>query len=118
MFSDTLTITVDAVDKSLVRINQDGYGSEYLLREDTGEFSLRIRSSSYVRGNGVKVSRHNAEFIHTLYGSDGNPPIIRKTYIIFEDDKGDTLASAKAVVNGFVGFLTDANVEKMLNWES
>lgn len=120
MFSDTLAITVDGVEKSLTRINQDAYASEYLLREDTGEFSLRIRNTSYVRkATAVKVDRHNVELVHTVYGIEASDPaIVRKVYIIFENDRGDPLADAEANTTGLVTFLTEANILKMLNWES
>nr|UJQ85123.1 MAG: hypothetical protein 2 [Leviviridae sp.] len=120
MFTDTLTISINAVDKTLTRINQDGYSSEYRLREDTGEYSLRIRHSSYVRaGSSIKVDRHNVELIHTVYGTEaGAPNVVRKTYTVFENDAGDSLADAENLVSGCVAFLTEANIAKMLNWES
>lgn len=120
MFSDSLVVTINSVDKTLTRINQDGYSSEYLLREDTGEFSLRIRNTSYVRnGTSIKVDRHNVELVHTVYGATtADPNIVRKAYIVFENDRGDALADAEDFTAGLVGFLTDANIGKMLNWES
>jgi len=120
MFSDTLVVTVNTVDKTLVRINQDAYASEYLLREDTGEFSLRLRNTSYTRaGTGVKVDRHNVELVHTVYGAAvGDPPVIRKAYIVFENDRGDPLADAEDFTFGLVSFLTEVNIGKLLNWES
>lgn len=48
MFADPQTLTVNAVAKALVRINQDQYSSEYLLRSSTDEFRLKIRNSSYL----------------------------------------------------------------------
>lgn len=37
-FGATITITVNGVAKALNRINQDGYTSEYYLREATMEW--------------------------------------------------------------------------------
>ena len=45
MFTDTLTVTINAVAKVMVRVNQDGYSSEYRLKETDGEFRLRDRKS-------------------------------------------------------------------------
>lgn len=119
MFSDTLTVTINGAAKALVRINQDGYSSEYLLREDTGEFSLRLRNTSYVRkGDSVKVDRHNVELIHTIYGAEPGSTITRKAYLVFENDRGDPLADFEDFVTGMIGFVIPANVSKLLNWES
>ena len=121
MFTDTLTITINAVAKVLNRINQDGYSSEYFLREADGEFRLRLRNSSYVdkaRG-GKKVNRHNVELVHSLYPvAPAIYPTIRKDYAVIEDDTGDVIATAAKTAAGTFAFLTEANVTKLLNFES
>jgi hypothetical protein len=121
MFADPLNITVNAVVKPLIRINQDGYSSEYLLKEADGEFALRIRNSSFLdktRG-GKKVDRHNVELIHTLYPvAPAIYPIIRKSYIVFQFDNGDLLATMAKEIAALSAFVTEANATKMLNFES
>jgi hypothetical protein len=121
MFSDPVTVTINAVAKNLIRINQDGYSSEYLLREATGEYRLRIRNSSYndkARG-GRKVDRHNVELIHTIFAvAPAVYPTIRKDYAVFEMDVGDDAALMAKTVAGLSGFITEANATKMLNFES
>lgn len=120
MFSDTITVTINSVAKNLVRINQDGYSSEYLLKETDGEFRLRLRNTSYTdKARSVKVDRHNVELVHTVYPvPPATRPTVRKSYIVFENDNGDLLANAMYFVSGEVAFLTDANITKLLNWES
>lgn len=120
MFSDPSTVTINAVGKNLIRINQDGYSSEYLLKETTGEFSLRLRNSSYTsKDRAVKVDRHNAELIHTIYGAtSADPPTIRKAYMVFENDQGDDASEFEDFVTGLVDFLTAANITKLIGWES
>lgn len=121
MFTDTLTVTINAVAKVMVRVNQDGYSSEYRLKETDGEFRLRLRNSTYVdKARGSKaVNRHNVELIHTLYPvAPAIYPTIRKTYTVFEDDAGDTLATCAKEVVGLLAFQTEANVTKLQNWES
>lgn len=121
MFSDTITLSINAVNKSLVRINQDSYSSEYLLKELDGEYRLRLRNSSYTdkaRG-GVKIDRHNAELIHTIYAvAPATQPVIRKVYTVFENQNGDALVDNAKRVVGLGAFLTEANVTKLLNFES
>jgi hypothetical protein len=121
MFADTVTVTINSVAKVMVRVNQDGYSSEYRLKETDGEFRLRLRNSSYVdKSRGSKtVNRHNAELVHTLYPvAPAVYPTVRKTYAVFEDDLGDTLATVAKEVVGTLAFLTEANVTKLENWES
>jgi hypothetical protein len=121
MFADPLTITVNAVAKNLIRINQDGYSSEYLLKETTGEWRLRIRNTSRAdkaRGNKV-VDRHNVELVHTLYPvAPAIYPTIRKDYRVFEMDVGDDAAYEAKIVAGLSAFITEANAAKMINFES
>lgn len=122
MFSETITITVNAQAKVLTRVNQDSYSSEYRLKETTGEFSLRIRNTAYLdrtRNGGVNVDRHNVELIHTVYPvAPATIPIVRKSYLVFENDKPDALTDVSNFVVGFGGFITATNVTKMANWES
>nr|UJQ85108.1 MAG: hypothetical protein 2 [Leviviridae sp.]UJQ85218.1 MAG: hypothetical protein 2 [Leviviridae sp.] len=121
MFADPTVITINAVAKNLIRINQDGYASEYLLRETTGEYRLRIRNSSYAdkaRG-GKKVDRHNVELVHTVYPvAPAVFPTIRKDYHVFEMDVGDDSAIMAKTVAALSAFVTEANATKMLNFES
>jgi hypothetical protein len=121
MFSDPLTVTINAVAKNLIRINQDGYSSEYLLKEATGEYRLKLRNSSYTdktRG-GKKVDRHNVELTYTIYPvSPAVYPTIRKNYHVFEMDVGDDSALEAKLVAGLSAFMTEANAVKLLNFES
>lgn len=120
MFSDTITITINAVPKILVRVNQDQYSSEYLLKSATDCFRLRLRNTSYTdktRG-GQKVDRHTAELIQEVFAVAPAPSLIRKTYTVFENDTNDTVVDPAKFVVGKLAFLTEANVTKLLNWES
>lgn len=120
MFSDTLVVTINAVAKNLVRINQDRYSSEYFLREATGEFSMKIRNSTYIeKSRKVSVDRHNIELIHTVYPVAPNLiNTVRKAYVVFENDRGDTIVDPVKLTVGLLAFNTEANLTKMANRES
>lgn len=119
MFADTLTLTVNSVAKNLIRINQDGYSSEYRLKEATGEYSLNIRNTGYTDKKRGEVSRHNVEFVQTVYPvAPATTPTVRKAYLVFEDSKGDTIIDPVKVTAALVAFLTEANLTKLVNWES
>jgi hypothetical protein len=121
MFSDTITITINAVAKVLNRVNQDSYGSEYYLRDANGSFRLKLRNTSYTdktRG-GVKIDRHNIELVETVFAVA--PAVIntvRKYYSVLENDQADSIVSSAKFAAGVTGFQTEANFTKLLNWES
>lgn len=116
-FSDPQVVTINAVAKNLPRVNQDKYGSEYFLRESNQEFTLMLRNSTYGK-NGVTIDRHNAELTQKVYATPSTPEINRKVYITFDVSRSDTDVGVLQTLNGFVAFLTSANLQKLLNRES
>jgi hypothetical protein len=122
MFTDPQTVTVNAVAKALAKINQDAYSSEYLLRSSTEEFRLRLRNTTYrPRGGSVTFDRHNAELIHTVFATATEVAKVRKTYVVIENQQGDTLADPTYVASALLGWLTassNANITKLMNFES
>jgi hypothetical protein len=120
MFSDTLTITINSVAKVLTRINQDGYSSEYYLKGALDDFRLKLRNSTYTDKNrGVKVDRHNIEFVHTVFPvAPATNSTIRKYYSVVENDATDDSVAIAKFGAGITAFQTEANITKLLNWES
>lgn len=118
-FADTITITIDSVAKVLNRINQDGYSSEYLLKETTGSFRLKIRNSSYKAANGRLTDRHNVEFVQTIYAvAPSEVNTIRKSYAVLENEQQDDATEAQKFSLGFIAFFTGGNITKLINFES
>lgn len=68
MFANTLTVTISGVAKVLTRVNQDNYGSTYLLKDGTQEFRLQFRNSSE-NSAPETIDRHNAFFEWTVYAT-------------------------------------------------
>jgi hypothetical protein len=120
MFTDPAVVTVNAVAKNLVRINQDRYSSEYLLRSSTDEFRLRIRNSSRTeKATGIRIDRHNVELTHTLFAvAPATRSYKRFAYVVFENQEGDTLTDPQYVTSALLAFLTAANITKLMNLES
>lgn len=123
MFADPAVVTINSVAKNLVRINQDKYSSEYLLRSATEEHRLFIRNSSrFDKKRATQIDRHNAELINTVFAVPGvSPSKVRKVYVVLENDQGDTLTDPTYVAAGMLAFLTassNTNITKMLNSES
>jgi hypothetical protein len=123
MFVDPAALTVNAVAKNLVRVNQDGYSTEYRLRSATDEFRLNVRNSSYIdKKRGGRVDRHNVELIQEVFPvAPATKSTIRKVYLVLENDTSDTLTDPTYLAAALCGFLTassNANIVKLLNWES
>ena len=119
MFSDTITISINSVDKDLKRINQDKYSSEYFLRESTQEFRLNIRHTKYADKVRGQVDRHNFELINTVYAvAPATVPTVRKCYTVLENAYSDAITDVANFALGQVGFANSGNLTKLINWES
>lgn len=123
MFTDPTTVTIDGVGNALVRINQDQYSSEYLLRSSTDELRLRIRNTSYLdKKRNVMIDRHNVELIKTIFPvAPATLSTVRKVYTVLENQQGDTLADPVKQAAGLFAWLTastNANLTKLMNYES
>lgn len=120
MFTDTITITINAVAKVLNRINQDGYSSEYYLKGTLDEYRLKLRNTKYTdKARGQVVDRHNVELVHVVYPTTLLPlGIQRKFYSVQENDNTDIIVDNAKFGAGSAAFLTEANITKLLNWES
>lgn len=120
-FPDTITITINSVAKVLTRIKDDGYSSEYRLRNAAvDEFRLLIKNSTYLdKATRRNVDRHSIELTHTVLAvAPSEIPTIRKMYAVLENQSVDTIVDPAKFGAGFVAFLTEANLTKLLNYES
>jgi hypothetical protein len=120
MFADPAVVTINGSNKSLVRINQDRYSSEYLHRTATEEYRMIVRNNTRTdRARAVKVDRHNVELTHTVFPvAPSTRSYIRKTYVVIENEQGDTLTDPQYVASGLFAYLTAANITKLENFES
>jgi hypothetical protein len=124
MFADPQTLTVNAVAKALNKIGSGNGTSEYLLRTATDEFRLNIRNTSYAdkKRQGVMIDRHNVEFVHTVFPvAPATLSTVRKTYVVIENQRGDTLTDPVYVASALLSWLTastNANITKLVNYES
>lgn len=124
MLSDPATITINGSAKALVKINQDGFSSQYRLRSSTDSYDLFVRNGSVRtdKVSGAKFDRHNIQLVHTIYPvSPATISTVRSVSVTFENQQGDTLVDPQNEILGLLSFLTassGANVGKMLNGES
>lgn len=125
MFADPVTITLDAPTgaKNLVRINQDSYGSEYLLVAADGlsEMRLKIRhSKETVKVGADAVDRHNVEGTWYVYPTSSYPNgRTRQVYTVIRLTPGDDMTLANDWFEAVLAFAgLEANISKFIAWES
>lgn len=77
MLANTLTLTIAGVAKTLTRVNQDNYGSEYRLTTSAERISLKIRhSSSGKGGTSSYFDQHNVLVEHMITPAAPATPIV------------------------------------------
>lgn len=120
MFADPAVITINGVAKSLTRINQDGYSSEYVLRNALDEYRLFIRNKGRIdKKRGVSIDRHEVDLVHTIFPvAPATSSTVRKVYAVVENQQGDTLTDPRNVALGLFALLNSANIDKLMNFES
>jgi hypothetical protein len=125
MFADPQTITLSGsggAARNLVKINQDGYGSEYFLVDPDGlsEYRMKIRHSKETVKNGANaVDRHNVEITQTVYPTASVPNgRIRQAYVVLRNEPGDTITAASDLMAALPFWLTEAFIAKLIAWES
>lgn len=119
MLGDTITITHNAVSKVLSKINQDNYSSEYLLRSATDEFRIKVRHNNESSAKGeVPFERHNIELRVTTFATLVVPQVEHLTSVTIRTRKGSSPTDCLLAAKAQLGFLSDANVTKLIAWES
>lgn len=87
MFNNTLTLTIGGFDRTLIRVNQDNYGSEYTYRDSVEQISMKIRHSAETNGP-TAINRHNVFIERTVYAT---PTALEKYFsvtVTLRDRKG------------------------------
>lgn len=119
MLGDTITLTYNAVSTILSKINQDNYSSEYLKRTSTEEFRLRVRHSlESAKAGLVPFDRHNIELTHTVFATPTVVEIVDITSTTIRSRKSTDPAVTLLTAKASIGYLTDANLTKLIAWES
>lgn len=120
-FGATLDITYNAAVKTLNRINQDNYGSEFYLREATQEFRIFIRHSKQkpAKAGGRDLDRHVFDIQQTVFATSTVREIVRHAYFVYTVPTDDDVTQANYLGSAMGGI---ANVSQnrldLLNWLS
>lgn len=116
MFTDPLQITYNSVTKDLVRVNQDGGGSDYYLDDAVGKLALSIRHTIPARGQAGEshMIRLDAQrFVDDVYSRMDSVWLVAKTF-----DKVQVTTEHHYLVNALAGLLTSGNTLKLLSREN
>lgn len=118
--ANTLTISVNAVNKVLKRINQDQYTTQYYLREATQEFTVNIRhSKESPQKDGTVFDRHNVELIQTVYATSSAPAYTRVTYVVMRNTRTDDYTQVGYGITAVADLIkASGNIADLLDWVS
>lgn len=123
MLGSSLTLPLAAGDKVLPLINQDGYGSEYYLRESLVSYRVQVRHSTFAK-SGVNYDRHNVTVTKKTFATTTVPEFDHIVSMTHSVTPGDTFIE---LINALCGWLetsvnvkaaSNANAIKLLGWES
>lgn len=120
MLGNTLTLPQAGGDKVLIKINQDSYSSEYLLRSSTDEYRARIRHSKAAPNaqRPYEADRHNFEVVQTIFAAGAVPQYERKFYFVIETQPGDTATVLADAIADLMILSTNAFLVSLNGWES
>lgn len=118
MLGSTIALTIGGSAKTLTLINQDGYGSEYFLREATQEFRMKVRHSNASDPNKVVQDRHNVEIVRRVFATSTTPEYNDKLYFVMQALAGRTTVDLAAAVFAWGTATSNAKLTQLENWES
>nr|UJQ85481.1 MAG: putative coat protein [Leviviridae sp.] len=117
-FANPLVISVNAVNKTLQKINQDAFGSEYYLREATQEFRVKIRHSNEkaTTGTGL-VHRSNIEITQTVFAvAPATVDNVRQVYLVLRNGKTDDAIAVGYLGSALSALMVQARYEDLVGW--
>lgn len=125
MFGNSITLNIgtiaDPVEVILPRINQDGYSSEYQLKEADRTHQVQIRHTTEKnKVNGQTIDRHNVTYRQFVLPTELAPQgSLREAYVVLRMPNSATWDDLVPVLNGLFGFTgVEATQKSVINWES
>jgi hypothetical protein len=108
-----------AATKSLPAINQDGYGTEYYLRETLQEFTVNIRNSREgLLSDGTRFIRHNVDFKRVVFATVSTPKVEQQVYLVFRHKESDDPADAAKLGEALSKLMVLARYTDLGSWLS
>lgn len=116
--ANPLVLTYNAGSKSLVKINQDSYGSEYFLKEATQSFRVKIRHvTEGPQKDGTKFDRHNVELTQTIFSvTPGVPDTVIQVYAVVRNKAATASVDVAKLGDALTAFLDNTHYQDLANW--
>lgn len=119
MFGTTLVLPLLSGSLTLVKINQDGYSSEYRLGTSLMSVTAKIRhSKSGGTASKPAMDRHNFEVVRTTYATATVPEIVQKAYFVIEQSVNDVSFELMDAVADWAIATANSNLVSLIAWES
>jgi len=119
MLGNTLVLPVSGGDITMVKINQDGYSSEYLFRNATHQYRARIRhTKTNATTTRPSYDRHNFEVVRTVFVAGAVAEYEQKFYFVIEQLPGDTSVLIGDAVSDLSIATSNAFLTSLIGWES
>lgn len=118
MLANTLTLTIAGMAKTLTRVNQDNYGSEYRLTTATERITLKIRHTSNGKsGTSTYFDQHNVLVEHMLIPAAPATPVIYTVSKTLRGQLGHDPAALDALSDA-VDVLVGANLAAIVQGDN
>lgn len=104
--------SITFASKTLTKINTPAYASEYLYKDTTEEYRLKVRHSE----TNVGFDRHNVEVTHTVWATPTTPEIVRKSYIVAELAPNDDTVALSAALAAFLTATSNLVLTELNDW--
>lgn len=100
MFSNTLTVTIDAVAYSLLRIGEQNGESLYRFRDGVRKIEMKLRQSTELR-KGLSTNRHYVVLEHTVFATPTTNEHFYSSAVTLLERDGDDPAILLKTWQGF-----------------
>lgn len=118
MLGETISITLNGVSTTLNRIREQDYSAEYFARTATFEMTMRVRHQrEAVKANQPAFERHHVDLTYVVYDAI-NGDKTYQSYTVIRLQKGASPDTAEHTAAALCGFLSAANVDKIVGWQS
>lgn len=119
MLGNTLVLPQVGGNITLVKINQDGYSSEYLFRDATSQYRARIRhTKTTATATRPAYDRHNFEVVQTIFAAGAVAEYERKFYFVLEHLASDTSVALADATADLAIATSNAFLVSLIGWES
>lgn len=121
MYADTIVLALTGIGNvTVVKVNQDNFGSEYQFRDATHQVIFRIRHTKVTdKVTKLVYDRHNVEIVRTVFASVSElNPRYQKTYFVWETLPSDQSQATPGALSAWMQSSSPANLAKLVAYES